>query len=65
MAHERQLVEKIARTLPAHRAASSRLKLGIGDDAAIVSLGGRTEWVLSCDTFLEDVHFRLKSHPPD
>jgi thiamine-monophosphate kinase len=65
MAHERQLVEKIARTLPPHRAALSRLKLGIGDDAAILSPGGRTEWVLSCDTFLENVHFRLKSHPPD
>jgi thiamine-monophosphate kinase len=64
MAHERQLVEKIARALAPHRAASSRLKLGIGDDAALISPTGRTEWVLSCDTFLEDLHFRLKTHPP-
>jgi thiamine-monophosphate kinase len=65
MVQERQLVEKIARALVPARAASSRLKLGIGDDAAIVSPSGRNEWVLSCDTFLEDVHFRAKTHPPD
>jgi thiamine-monophosphate kinase len=65
MPRESQLVEKIARALVPHRSASSRLKMGIGDDAAVVSPTGRTEWVLSCDTFLEDVHFRAKTHPPD
>jgi len=65
MVQERQLVEKIARALIPHRAASSRLKMGIGDDAAVISPAGRTEWVLSCDTFLEDVHFRVKTHPPE
>ena len=39
--------------------------MGIGDDAAIISPAARTQWVLSCDTFLENVHFRLKTHPPD
>jgi thiamine-monophosphate kinase len=65
MIQERQLVEKIARALIPHRAASSRLKIGIGDDAAVISPAGRSEWVISCDTFLEDVHFRVKTHPPD
>jgi thiamine-monophosphate kinase len=68
MPPESQLVEKISRALAAGgRTESSRLnlKMGIGDDAAIISPGGRAEWVLSCDTFLEDVHFRLKTHPPD
>src|SRR5271154_3360500 len=65
MPRESQLVEKIARALAPHRAASSRLKIGIGDDAAIISPAARTEWVLSCVTFLENVHFRLKTHPPD
>jgi thiamine-monophosphate kinase len=65
MVQERQLVEKIARALITHRAASSRLKMGIGDDAAVISPAGRTEWVLSCDAFLEDVHFRVKTQPPD
>src|SRR5271170_3512770 len=71
MVQERQLVQKIARALAPHRATSSRrrmssrLKIGIGDDAALLSPAGRTDWVLSCDTFLEDVHFRLNTHPPD
>src|SRR5271155_1552490 len=71
MVQERQLVQKIARALAPHRATSSRrkmssrLKMGIGDDAAVISPAGRTDWVLSCDTFLEDVHFRLNTHPPD
>lgn len=65
MVFERQLVEKICRALLPNWTVSSRLKMGIGDDAAIISPAGRTEWVLSCDTFLEDVHFRAKTHPPD
>jgi thiamine-monophosphate kinase len=65
MVQERQLVEKITRALLPARAASSRLKMGIGDDAALVSAAGHVEWVLSCDTFLEDVHFRMQTHPPD
>src|SRR5277367_6019331 len=71
MVQERQLVQKIARALASHRATSSRrkmssrLKIGIGDDAALLSPAGRTDWVLSCDTFLEDVHFRANTHPPD
>ena len=65
MVQERQLVDKIARALVPARAASSRLKMGIGDDAAVISPAGPTDWVLSCDTFLEDVHFRAKTHPPD
>ena len=65
MPRESQVVEKIARALVPNRAASPRLKTGIGDDAAIISPASHTEWVLSCDTFLEDVHFRLKTHPPD
>jgi thiamine-monophosphate kinase len=65
MPRESQLVEKIARALVPHRSAASRLKIGIGDDAAIISTPARTEWVLSCDTFLENVHFRMQTHPPD
>jgi thiamine-monophosphate kinase len=65
MVQERQLVQKIARALASRRKMSSRLKIGIGDDAALLSPAGRTDWVLSCDTFLEDVHFRANTHPPD
>ena len=65
MARESQLVEKIARALSSGKRGTSRLRLGIGDDAAVLSPAGDTEWVLSCDAFLEHVHFHAKTHPPD
>jgi thiamine-monophosphate kinase len=67
MHKEDQLVEKIARAVPSilgHRALGA-LRLGISDDSAILSLGGRSDWVLSCDAFLEGVHFLAKAHPAD
>jgi thiamine-monophosphate kinase len=45
--------------------AKSNLGLGAGDDAAILSPSGETDWVLSCDAFIENVHFRVETHPPD
>jgi thiamine-monophosphate kinase len=67
MHKEDQLVERIARKVPSilgHR-ASGVLRLGIGDDSAILSPDGRNHWVLSCDAFLEGVHFLAKAHPPE
>jgi thiamine-monophosphate kinase len=43
----------------------SALRLGIGDDAAILAPAGRSEWVITCDAFLEGVHFLAKTHPAD
>ena len=67
MHKEDQLVEKIARTVPSlvGRRAAGALRLGIGDDSAILSPGGLNDWVLSCDAFLEGVHFLAKTHPAD
>lgn len=67
MDRESKLVERIARALPCQsgRSHESALRLGIGDDAAIVASSGKKDWVLSCDAFLEGVHFLAKSHPPD
>jgi thiamine-monophosphate kinase len=45
--------------------AGAALRLGIGDDAAILAPSGRTEWVLTCDAFLEGVHFLAQTHPPN
>jgi thiamine-monophosphate kinase len=42
-----------------------RLRLGIGDDAAIIAVSRRSDWVLSCDAFLEGVHFLTNVHPAD
>ena len=46
-------------------AGATALRLGIGDDAAIISPRRGTEWVLTCDAFLEGVHFLARTHPPD
>jgi thiamine-monophosphate kinase len=64
---EEQLVERTGKFIPSKsgRSRSSRLILGIGDDAAIVGPRRGTEWVLTCDQFLEGVHFLADVHPPD
>ena len=63
MLNENQLVERTARRIPSAKGAG--LRLGIGDDAAIVRARRGAEWVLSCDSFLERVHFLPDVTPPD
>ncbi len=67
MDREAQLIERIARAVPSSLGTgrSGAIRVGIGDDAAILTLGRNTEWVLSCDAFLEGVHFLAKSYPAD
>jgi thiamine-monophosphate kinase len=38
--------------------ASGGVKVGIGDDAAVVEVNAGTEWVLTCDTMTEEIHFK-------
>ncbi len=38
--------------------------MGIGDDAAVMTPRKGTEWVVTADAFLEDVHFLRKIHAP-
>jgi thiamine-monophosphate kinase len=67
MDRESKLVERVGRALcsGSRHAHNAALRLGIGDDAAVISSGGKKDWVLSCDAFLECVHFLAKTHPPD
>lgn len=44
---------------------NGRLRLGIGDDAALWSAADGCEAILSCDWFLEGVHFLRNRHPAD
>jgi thiamine-monophosphate kinase len=64
---ETQLIERIARAVPSNLGSKpgARTRVGIGDDAAILRPGRNTEWALSCDAFLQDVHFLVPSYPPD
>jgi thiamine-monophosphate kinase len=61
------LIEKVAKAVPSTRGAAGRegLRLGIGDDAAVGSPRAGCEWVLSCDAFLDGIHFRAESYPAD
>ena len=63
MGQEDQLIERIRRAIPSRNGGS--LRLGIGDDAALISPRKGFEWVVSCDAFLEGVHFLANSHPAD
>jgi thiamine-monophosphate kinase len=71
MIGEDQLIERIARAIPSEigqRKVVARLggvPLGIGDDAAVLAPAPGSGWALSCDAFLEGVHFLVKRHPPD
>lgn len=65
MVNENQLVERTGRIVPSRNTRKGGLRLGIGDDAAIIAPSGRTEWVVSCDSFLEGIHFHAGFTPPD
>ncbi len=73
MDRESELITRIVGAIPSKSVgwggggASSRggLRLGIGDDAAVIATGGRTDWVVSCDAFIEGVHFVGEKHPAD
>ncbi len=67
MTRETDLIARLARRIPsAGRAGnSSGVRLGIGDDAAILRLPAKMEWAISCDASLEDVHFLADTHPPE
>jgi thiamine-monophosphate kinase len=67
MDRESKLVERVARAFRSgfRHTHDTALRLGIGDDAAVISSGGKNDWVLSCDAFLEGVHFLAKTHAPD
>lgn len=64
MKSEENLIERVVKAIPAvGKAGQAWLRLGIGDDAAILRSNRGFEWVISCDTFLEGVHFVSGTHP--
>lgn len=68
MRDEDQLIQRIARAVPSvtgQTRDSYGIVLGIGDDAAILGSRRGQEWVMSCDAFIEGVHFLGDIHPAD
>jgi thiamine-monophosphate kinase len=63
MFSERQLIERAWRILPTR--GGTDLRVGIGDDAAVIRPRGGADWVFTTDGFLENAHFLACFHPPD
>ena len=62
---EDRLISKIASVARALRRTNPGLRLGIGDDAALLKPRSGHEIVLTCDWFLEGSHFLRGLYPPD
>jgi thiamine-monophosphate kinase len=62
---ERALIEAIRRQAARDRAPSRALRLGIGDDCAILRPKAGQEICVTTDFTLENTHFRRESHPPE
>src|SRR4029077_644317 len=61
MVSEDQLLERVCRRFPS---IGGYVRVGAGDDAAVLSPGAGTEWVVAPDAFLESVTLRRNVHPP-
>jgi thiamine-monophosphate kinase len=72
MVREDELIEQVrrrflptrVRALLGARLKHDGLSIGIGDDAAVLRPGVDTEWVVTTDAFLENVHFLRRVSPP-
>ena len=62
---ENDLVRRIRAIGAAHLGRNSAVRLGIGDDAALLTPRPSYETVLTCDWFLEGAHFLRDKHPAD
>ena len=70
MYSEAQLISRITSAVPSGisgrdgRAFRHGLQIGVGNDAAVISRNTKTDLVLSCDAFLEGIHF-VRTSPAD
>jgi thiamine-monophosphate kinase len=62
---ENDIVKKIGRLSRARKAKDGSLAVGIGDDAALWRPRTGRETILTCDWFLEGMHFLRDKHPAD
>ncbi|MGH9733769.1 MAG: thiamine-phosphate kinase [Candidatus Acidiferrales bacterium] len=68
MRDEDTLIRRITRALPSQIGRVRNhygVAFGIGDDAAILHSPRGEEWIISCDAFIEGVHFLPDIHPAD
>jgi thiamine-monophosphate kinase len=60
---EDRLIQRMILALRNRATSVSTLRLGVGDDAAVVAAHPHSDWVVSSDAFLEGVHFWADTHP--
>lgn len=73
MGREDQLIKELALGVPSatgtrrapRQPRRAEVRLGIGDDAALIVPGRAADVIVTCDAFLEGVHFLIDRHPPD
>jgi thiamine-monophosphate kinase len=61
MSSEEQLIKRVHRNLPSQ---GRLLRVGIGDDAAVITPAKGLDWIVTTDSFLEGVHFLRNVHSP-
>ena len=67
MASESQLIESIRKRFLSSRIKQlikDGLRVGMGDDAAVLRPRSDSEWLITTDAFLENVHFLREIHEP-
>ncbi len=64
---EVELIDRIRKAIPSGGPflRSGHLRVGIGDDAAVMRQSCGVETIITCDSFLENVHFLIRAHPAD
>jgi thiamine-monophosphate kinase len=62
---ERAILQEVRKRVARSAKAAGALRVGIGDDAAVLSVRRGEELVVTTDFSLEDVHFRRGWHPPE
>ncbi|HEX4002093.1 MAG TPA: thiamine-phosphate kinase [Candidatus Acidoferrales bacterium] len=73
MGREDQLIKELALGVPSasgrrkipSRQLRAAVRLGIGDDAAVIVPGRAADMIVTCDAFMEGVHFLADRHPAD
>src|SRR5664279_3753494 len=59
--NEFSFIEYLKKKIPAH----GHVRVGIGDDAAVMSVDGNKQLVVSTDVIVENVDFKLKTSSPE
>lgn len=58
------LIEKLKKLVEAKQSKDANIVISIGDDAAVIDTGGKFYTILTTDSLVENIHFKLPMMPP-